>query len=47
MDSKNIDLKNVELPEHFFPNLMPFSCFNSKNACFGSFSFDSYSANDK
>ncbi len=32
---------------YFFPDLMPFSCLNSKNACFGSFSFDSYSANDK
>ncbi len=32
---------------YFFPVLMPFSCFNSKNMCFVSFSFDSYSANDK
>ncbi len=32
---------------YFFPVVMPFSCFNSKNACFGGFSFDSYSANDK
>jgi hypothetical protein len=32
---------------YFFPVLMPLSCFNSKNACFGGFSFDSYSANDK
>jgi hypothetical protein len=26
---------------------MPFSCFKSKNACIGGFSFGSYSANDK
>ncbi len=32
---------------YFFPILMSFSCLNSKNACFGGFSFDSYSANDK
>jgi hypothetical protein len=33
--------------EYFIPIFIPFSCFNSKNACFGGFSFDSYSANDK
>jgi hypothetical protein len=32
---------------YFFLILMSFSCFNLKNACFGGFSFDSYSANDK
>jgi hypothetical protein len=32
---------------YFSPVLKPFLCFNLKNACFGGFSFDSYSANDK
>jgi hypothetical protein len=32
---------------YFFPFLKPFLCFNLKNAWFGGFSFDSYSANDK
>jgi hypothetical protein len=32
---------------YLFTVLMPFLCFNLKNACFGGFSFDSYSANDK
>jgi hypothetical protein len=27
--------------------LLPFSCFNSKKACCGGFSFDSHSANDE
>jgi hypothetical protein len=32
---------------YLYSVLMPFSCFISKNACFGGFSFDSYSANDE
>jgi hypothetical protein len=43
-----IDLKNLGLPEHnFYSLLMPFSCFNSKKAFCGGFSFDSNSANDE
>jgi hypothetical protein len=32
--------------EYFYSALMPFSCFNLKNVCFGCFSLDSYSAHD-
>jgi hypothetical protein len=42
-----IDLMNVGLPEHIFSHFDVISYFNSKNACFGGYSFDSYSANDK
>ncbi len=43
-----LNLKNVGLLEHICnPFVMPFSCFSSKKASLGGFSFDSYSANDE
>jgi hypothetical protein len=42
------DLKNFrDVGAHFYPVLMPFSCFNYKRACIGDFSFDSHSGNDE
>jgi hypothetical protein len=32
---------------YFYSLFLPFSCFNSKKACRGSFSFDSHSTNDE
>jgi hypothetical protein len=46
MDTKRCEEHRVA-GAYFYSILMPFSCLNSKNACFGGFSFDSYSANDK